>query len=170
VRTYTDKPHFTHSDTPCKPDGSFVVTALPPGAEGWILVRAASGYVPAFDAPAGHGSFRQDGEVLRFTGLPAGRHDGLVIRLLKAVTVTGVVRDDEGKPVPSLRGVVRPGGRLIRTNADGRYEAAVAPDADVTLEFSAGDKEPVLATASLRAAEGQRVEKDLVVARPPPAP
>jgi hypothetical protein len=168
VRAYTEAPHGSFDQTSSKPDGSFVLTAGPPGANGYVTLRCPPGYVAAYDAPSGPGSLRQDGSVLRFTGLPAGIHEGLVIRLLKEATVTGVVRNEEGKPVPNLRVVARPNNRLFQTDADGRYQASVTPDADVTLEFSTDKNAPQLATASLRAAEGQRVEKDVTIRREPP--
>lgn len=168
VRTYTEAPHFTNSDTVCKPDGSFVITALPPLSEGRIMAGYPPGYMPAYDALTEHGSFQQDGDILRFNCLPAGRHEGLVIRLLKAATVAGVVRDKDGKPVPNLRVLARRQGRSSRTDAEGRYEAPVMPDADVTLDFFTDFNSPPLAAASVRAAEGQRVEKDVVVPRRAP--
>ena len=165
VRAYTDKPHHSHRDAQCKPDGSFVLTALPPDAAGHAHVRCPPGYVPAFDALTEHGSFRQDGHVLDFSGLPAGRHEGLVVRVLKAVTITGVVRDADSKPVPGLRGVIQPGGRLFRVEPDGRYTASVMPDTDVTLEFVTKLRTPPLATVSVRGAEGERVETDVALPR-----
>ena len=58
VRTYTEAPHLTHSDTVCKPDGPFVITAIPPGSEGRVIPKCPPGYVPACDALTEHGSFR----------------------------------------------------------------------------------------------------------------
>lgn len=171
VRTYTDKPHHGHRDSQCGPDGSFVITALPYGAEGYSHVRCPPGYVPAFDALTEHGSFRQEGDVLHFGNLPAGRIEGLVIRVLKAVTVTGVVRNADGTPLPKLQGVIQPGGRLFRVEPDGRYTASVPPDADVTLQFVTELRPPPVATASVRGAEGDRVEKDVTITpREPPRP
>ena len=78
------------------------------------------------------------------------------------------MRDKDGKPVPNLRVLARRQGRSSRTDAEGRYEAPVMPDADVTLDFFTDFNSPPLATASVRAVEGQRVEKDVVVPRRAP--
>ena len=54
-----------------------------------VLVVEASGYAPAIAGP--------------FASGPGQMHAGVVVRLTKGATVSGVVRDEQGRPVAGAR-------------------------------------------------------------------
>ncbi|MHC4713322.1 MAG: hypothetical protein ACYTAN_08655, partial [Planctomycetota bacterium] len=161
---------YTAHETWPRADGSFTVSGLPVGSSGVVLFTSCGGYHLRVRASGGQDFLEVRGDDVFFEGLPAGSHGGIEVALLLEARVVGRLTDDKGDPVQGVTVHTRPAGRVDVTDRDGRYNVSCPPGLEARLVVRSGNPSRIiLETEPFALAEGEVVEKNLVLSAGPPS-
>jgi len=164
IYIYASSPVRKNWEIKTKDDGSFVISGLPQNGRGTIDFTGVAGYHASVTMSNAYPFFRVENNRLRFDGVPFGAYEGVQVEFLLLGRATGRVFDSSGEPMPGKRLVVRPGGRIYRTNDKGEYTANIPPNERVTLEVvDEASRGIIVKCEPFRIEEGQIIEKDLKV-------
>jgi hypothetical protein len=143
-------------------DGSFAISGIPQDTHGMIDFIGVSGYYTSLTMSKAYPFFQLEGRNIRFRNVPPGIYEGVEVEFLLAGRATGTVIDPSGNPMPNQELVVRPGGRIYKTNDRGEYTAEIPPDADVTIEVrNSSSRQTIFHCEPFKLAEGEVIEKNL---------
>jgi len=149
-------------------DDSFVISGIPvgPQEQGFIQLMNVSGFYPQIEVPGELEFLKSEGGMIRFSRMPAGTHDGLVITYLLEGRALGKIVDSAGEPLPGLRVVCWPAEVTGSTDSRGGYNISVPPNREVRLVFQAPKSNEIIAESeSFMLGEGEVFEKDFIVGR-----
>ena len=147
-------------------DGSFDIWGFPSEGEGDIRFVGVGGFHNFVKMPKMYSFFKVYGESIRFENVPPRTYEDIEVHYLLAGMVSGTVVDQAGHPLPGVEIIVRPGGRIIRTNDKGQYKSRIPPCEDVTLEVREPSlRQKIFQSDIFKLEEGETVEKDLTVSR-----
>jgi len=161
---YTSSPVRKNWEIKTQDDGSFVISGLPQNGRGTISFTTVAGYHASVTMSSAYPFFRVENNRINFDALPHETFEGVQVEFLLMGQATGRVFDSSGEPMPGTRLVVRPGGRIYRTNDKGEYTAEIPPNERVTLEVvDEASRGIIVKCEPFRIEEGRIIEKDLKV-------
>ncbi|MHC4205588.1 MAG: hypothetical protein ACYSTT_13125 [Planctomycetota bacterium] len=147
-----------------KDDGSFVISGLPQEARGKIDFMGVSGYHESLRMTNTYPFFQIESGDISFNNVPPGVYEGVEVHFLLEGRITGKVFDSSGNPMPGQELIVRPRGRIHKTNDKGEYTAEIPPMEKVTITVrDPVSRQVIIQCEPFMIKEGETAQKNLTV-------
>lgn len=147
-------------------DGTFDVT-LPPGSKGTLSFVGISGYAYRVKVPEKQRFLTNRRRDLLFENPPAGTFEGVEVEFTMEATVSGTIKDSEGKPLSKdqVKIVARPDGNVGQPGKDGKFSFGIPVNTQITFEvYPPKDYNRIIyKSPPFQVAEGEAVTRDIVV-------